>query len=214
MTQWYYADRGQTPRGPVDAAGLAAQLRAGNLAAEGLVWRDGMTQWEPLSRHADALGLGPLAPAPLPRKKLSGCLIAVIVAGVSVPLLGILTAIAIPAYQDYTLGARTSSALLVAAPLKPAIVDHLQREGDCPDNNSDGFRAATAYASGNVASIELRTFEGSNSCGMELTLRGTGSDKLDDNVMWLEYIEYDAGKRAWACRSSISDNYMPPNCRG
>lgn len=212
MTQWYYADRGQTPRGPVDAAGLAAQLRAGNLAAEGLVWRDGMTQWEPLSRHADALGLGALAPAPLPRKKLSGCLIAVIVSAVClIPALGILAAIAIPAYQDYTLRAKASSALVVAAPLKPLIVEFLRREGECPDNDSRGFRPPTAYASVNVASIELGAFDESEHCGMELKLRGTGNDKLDDKEVWLEY---DAGKQAWICSSEIDDKYLPPDCRG
>src|SRR5690606_19485184 len=46
MTDWYYALDGQR-HGPVQAAELAGLARSGAIAAQTLVWRDGLAQWSP-----------------------------------------------------------------------------------------------------------------------------------------------------------------------
>jgi uncharacterized RDD family membrane protein YckC len=47
MTQWYYSDYERNRHGPVSAGDLAELHRAGQLAAETLVWHEGLVQWRP-----------------------------------------------------------------------------------------------------------------------------------------------------------------------
>ncbi|MEO8366367.1 MAG: pilin [Pseudoxanthomonas sp.] len=232
MSDWYYSAGNEQRQGPLSSDDLVAQFRYGRIGLDTLVWRDGQSQWQPLGSFAAELGLANSAGAPLPpplpasrpgsttyaspvqaapKSGLSGCMIAlIVVAALAVPLVAILAAIAIPAYQDYVLRAKTSAALMETAPLKSGIAGHLARERACPSNGDADFGAPQTYASGNLASITFGTFESSR-CGMELILRNAGSDRLDGKKIWLEYDPSDA---SWQCSSEIDDKYLPATCRG
>jgi uncharacterized RDD family membrane protein YckC len=54
MTQWYYASAGER-LGPVDAQDLQARLERGELDGDTLVWREGMTDWQPVREVAAEL---------------------------------------------------------------------------------------------------------------------------------------------------------------
>ncbi|MGH8026585.1 MAG: pilin, partial [Pseudoxanthomonas sp.] len=153
-------------------------------------------------------------PQPLsapPKSGMSGCMIAIIVAAVlAVPMMGILAAIALPAYNDYTLRAKVAMALPVAEPAKTALISHLSSEQTCPSNEDAGFGAPESYASGTVASISFGQFE-SELCGMELILAVPGKAALDGKAVWLEY---DPSDSSWQCSSEIDDKYLPIQCRG
>ena len=232
MSDWYYSAGNDQRQGPLSSDDLVARFRHGHIGLDTLVWRDGLAQWQTLGDFAAELGLTNNAGAPLPpplppsrpasaiyaapvqaapKSSLSGCMIALIVAvALAVPMVAILAAIALPAYQDYVLRAKTSATLLEAAPLKPDIAEYLARQQACPSNGDTGFDAAETYASGNLASITFGTFE-SNRCGMELILRNAGSERLDGKKIWLEY---DPSDSSWGCSSEIDDKYLPANCRG
>ena len=232
MSDWYYSAGNDQRQGPLSSDDLVAQFRYGRIGLDTLVWRDGQSQWQPLGDFAAELGLANSAGAPLPpplpaarpasatyastarsapKSGLSGCMIAlIVVAALAVPMAAILAAIALPAYQDYTLRARTSAALLEAAPLKPDIAEYLARERACPSNGDADFGAPETYASAHLASITLGTFE-SEHCGMELILRNAGNDRLDGKKVWLEY---DPADSSWQCSSEIDDKYLPTTCRG
>ena len=47
--QWYYSKNG-TQLGPVEEADLRSKLTAGEVSANDLVWREGMTDWLPAAR--------------------------------------------------------------------------------------------------------------------------------------------------------------------
>jgi len=229
MSDWYYAEGNQQRRGPLPETDLAELFRSGRIGLDTWVWREGLPQWRPLSEFARELSLSvaaappplPLpptmpgqaaAPAPAtPKRGLSGCMIAlIIVAACSVPAIAILAAIALPAYQDYTLRAKVAGALTEAAPLKVAAAEFRARDGRCPDNGDAGFGPAESYATAQVASIRLGEFE-DGKCGMELRLRGTGSDRLDGKAVWFEL---DANAGRWTCTSEIENRYLPQACRG
>jgi type IV pilus assembly protein PilA len=63
-----------------------------------------------------------------------------------VAIIGILAAIAIPAYQDYIIRAQTTEAFSLASFVKPKVVDYRQRFGRFPADN----RAAGVPSAGSI----------------------------------------------------------------
>lgn len=67
MQDWHYADAARVQHGPLDTTEMQARHAAGMLSPDTLVWQPGMAEWEPLSQHAEALGIHfPAPPAPAP----------------------------------------------------------------------------------------------------------------------------------------------------
>ena len=67
-----------------------------------------------------------------------------------VVILGILAAIAIPAYQDYSIRAKVSEAINTASPAKLAVAEFYQSEGNFPTNRtaSGASQVDTKYVNG------------------------------------------------------------------
>lgn len=63
MSIWYYTGAEQQRLGPLSTDELKQYFRRGAIAAETLVWRDGMLQWRPLGDLAAQLGLAETPPA-------------------------------------------------------------------------------------------------------------------------------------------------------
>jgi type IV pilus assembly protein PilA len=237
MAQWYYAEGPGRNVGPLTTEELAACFRRGQLMLDSQVWREGMAQWQPLRSVAAELGLdatasatAPMPPplpgapghasprpgapaiAPAPRGMSRGTIILIICLAAIIPMLailGILAAIAIPAYQQYTSRAKLMEPIAAGDALKPLIERHLA-EGRCPDNDADGFQPEDAYASPHVAGILVGEFD-DGTCGVEVRVRGTGNSRMDDHAIW---IFYDGQSRSWGCTSDIEDQLLPERCRG
>ena len=61
-----------------------------------------------------------------------------------VAIIGILAAIAIPAYQDYVIRSQVSEALAMAGAAKASVAEYYANKGSWPaDNNLSGMGAAT-----------------------------------------------------------------------
>lgn len=230
---WYYADASRARHGPLSAAELLERLRDGLLDRTTLVWREGMPDWQPLHALAAELGLpaaavppplpparppppsaAPAAEVAVPRAGLSGCgigaIVAVVLGLLLVAVLGILAAIAVPAYRDYTLRAHASTAIGSLDLLKGEIVAFAAQQGRCPVNGDPGFDAAQDYASDFVEQVRIGRFDNGH-CGLEATVHAPGKDKLDGKALWLDY---DAQAAAWNCSSELDDRYLPVHCRG
>ncbi|HGO7127567.1 TPA: prepilin-type N-terminal cleavage/methylation domain-containing protein, partial [Neisseria meningitidis] len=54
-----------------------------------------------------------------------------------IAIVGILAAVALPAYQDYTARAQVSEAILLAEGQKSAVTEYYLNHGIWPDGNSD-----------------------------------------------------------------------------
>jgi uncharacterized RDD family membrane protein YckC len=70
MTSWWYAENGQQ-FGPIDQNSLTQHFRAGKIAPQTLVWREGMTQWQNLASVPELrILLAPPIPAmpPIPQQ--------------------------------------------------------------------------------------------------------------------------------------------------
>lgn len=238
MTQWYYADRQRQRYGPVSSAELAGQFHAGRIALDALVWHEGLSQWQKLGDFAAELGLlepatGPAAnamPPPVPgasqpqssihaaapvvKPGMSGGKIALIVAAVLIlpvlSVLGILAAISIPAYNDYTVRAKVAETMTQASQIKVMVTEFRSAEGSCPGNGDADFGEPESYASQYVAQARIGEFD-DGTCGIELRLHNTGNSIIDGKHVWLAY---DADNSDWTCSSEIDDRYLPVHCRG
>ncbi|MGC8854990.1 MAG: pilin, partial [Halothiobacillaceae bacterium] len=72
-----------------------------------------------------------------------------------VAIIGILAAVAMPAYQDYIARSQIAEAMNLASGLKTAVAEVYGQAGTCPTNGSDGIAAATAIKGKYVAKVDV-----------------------------------------------------------
>ncbi len=128
-----------------------------------------------------------------------------------VAIIGILAAIAIPAYQDYTIRAQVSEGLSLSAGAKAAVAEFYQDSGAWPANNGEaGLEVSTNIKGKYVTKVAVGAANGvltvtygndanSNIAGDSLTLSAT------DNT----------GSVSWACAngSGLQAKWLPAACR-
>ncbi|HGG8206570.1 TPA: pilin [Neisseria meningitidis] len=74
-----------------------------------------------------------------------------------IAIVGILAAVALPAYQDYTARAQVSEAILLAEGQKSAVTEYYLNHGKWPANNSSAGVATSANIKGKyVQSVEVK----------------------------------------------------------
>src|SRR5262245_53939724 len=73
-----------------------------------------------------------------------------------VAIIGILAAIAIPAYQDYTIRSQVTEGLNLAAPAKASVADYYANTGNFPaDNSTAGLSDAASITGKYVTSVTV-----------------------------------------------------------
>src|SRR5690554_3700666 len=121
-----------------------------------------------------------------------------------VAIIGILAAIALPAYQDYTKRSHVSEGLSLAGGAKASVSEYVASNNRFPANNDSAGLAAAGDIKGNaVDSVEVD--------GGEITI--TYSDKVDGATLVLSPATH-AGGISWTCKpGTISTKLIPSNCR-
>ncbi|EOG0107631.1 pilin, partial [Neisseria gonorrhoeae] len=74
-----------------------------------------------------------------------------------IAIVGILAAVALPAYQDYTARAQVSEAILLAEGQKSAVTEYYLNNGEWPkDNGSAGVASASKIIGKYVKQVEVK----------------------------------------------------------
>lgn len=156
-----------------------------------------------------------------------------------VAIIGILAAIAIPAYQDYTIRAQVSEGLSLAAAAKTAIAETFLNRGVAPANREDaGMSATLTDTSGKyVQSVDVDngtiTVVYGNDANAKVNFANTPAESQlgiqpfrtqDDSVAWLcgesdPATTFSAGVVAMgtgptaAAETTVLPKYLPSACR-
>jgi type IV pilus assembly protein PilA len=130
-----------------------------------------------------------------------------------VAIIGILAAVALPAYQDYTIRTKVSEGLSLAAGAKAAVTESYASQGAFPaDNASAGLPAANTITGNAVTSVTVGA-GGVISILYNATLGGNPTM----NAQTLTLTPADAGGSvSWTCAIGADDTrykYVPANCR-
>lgn len=140
-----------------------------------------------------------------------------------VAIIGILAAIALPAYQDYIARAQVSEPLTSIDGLKVKVAEHFSDEGACPDNDtaavtSRGIGLDTSYSGQYVTQIVTAgTATTDGACTITATFKATGVNKaLQGNTLTMELYGADTGTFKWGCYTNVattSYKLLPKGCK-
>jgi type IV pilus assembly protein PilA len=139
-----------------------------------------------------------------------------------VAIIGILAAIAIPAYQDYTVRSQVTEGLNLASDLKAAVAETFAQTGQWPANNnavgidavkSGKYVSDVSISTGTIA-ITYGVTANTNINGKILALTPTTSNNGD--VIWNCGYKATVGNKsptAGAVTTNVTAKYLPASCR-
>ena len=130
-----------------------------------------------------------------------------------VAIIGILAAIAIPAYQDYTIRAQVSEGLNLAGGAKAAVTEYYQDSGILAANNSDaGLELAGEIKGKYVTAVTV----GATAAGVVQITYGNDVNQAIKGKTLLMSPTTNAGSVEWQCSSAageIENKHLPAACR-
>lgn len=122
-----------------------------------------------------------------------------------VAIIGILAAIALPAYQDYTKRSHVSEGLSLAAGAKASVTEYYSSMGKWPsDNGAAGL--ATNIKGNAVSDVQVATS----------TITITYNDKVENSKKLILKASNADGAIQWKCGASgtdVNNKFLPANCR-
>ncbi|WP_279610005.1 pilin [Burkholderia contaminans] len=137
---------------------------------------------------------------------------------ITVAIVGILAAVALPAYQDYTIRAQISEGILLSEQFKPAITDFYANNGKLPQAESDlnvgipagKYSTMTMVAGTNSSTVYVLTTFGNEANqlvqGKQLTLMAQVVPGVD-NLQWT------CKGNSGISSTPVPNKYLPISCK-
>ncbi len=120
-----------------------------------------------------------------------------------VAIIGILAAIAIPAYQDYTIRAKVTEVVVAASACKVSVSEYAQTMNALPAN----LAVAGCSDSPSQYVASLAVVDG------VITVEAVATEIPEGGNITLTPTLTAGGTVTWVCAGSISSKYRPANCR-
>jgi len=117
-----------------------------------------------------------------------------------VAIIGILAAVALPAYQDYTVRARVSELILAASSAKTALSEGMQTTGSW---SQQWMSSITISATGMIAGATI---------GASGQIIVSGNAPTSSSIVTMTPNTTTDNKLVWTCTGAPS-KYMPASCR-
>jgi type IV pilus assembly protein PilA len=118
-----------------------------------------------------------------------------------VAIIGILAAVALPAYQDYTVRAKVSEVMLAASSAKTAVSEGAANLSAMPSAASVDVQSQSSKY---VASVAWD--------GTKITATARGDSNIDTSTITMTGT-YSGGQMTWVCGGTIAAKYRPSSCK-
>lgn len=129
-----------------------------------------------------------------------------------VAIIGILAAIALPAYQDYTKRSHVSEGLSLAGAAKMGVSEYYADKGIWPTSNTDvGLASATSIKGNAVRSVAV---SGTTTAGGIITITYNTKVEAGNTIVMTPTSSNTSGSITWACNTgTVQSKYRPATCR-
>lgn len=130
-----------------------------------------------------------------------------------VAIIGILAAIAIPSYQDYTARAQVSEAVTLAAGFKTGIAEYAQSGGNLSDLNNRATAIGNTTSGRYVSTVELI---GGTTNGIIIQAKMSATSAASAIRGQTLRIETADGGQTWECgaaNTSLAAKHRPTGCK-
>ncbi|HFA0502258.1 TPA: pilin, partial [Neisseria gonorrhoeae] len=118
-----------------------------------------------------------------------------------IAIVGILAAVALPAYQDYTARAQVSEAILLAEGQKSAVTEYYLNHGTWPkDNTSAGVASSSSIKGKYVQKVEV------NNGVVTATMKSDGVNKEIKGKKLSLWGRREDGSVKWFCGQPVKRN--------
>ena len=127
-----------------------------------------------------------------------------------VAIIGILAAIAVPMYLDYSVRTQVAHGINLASGAKAAVTEYYQDQGVFPaDNTTAGVEAAASITGQYITSVQV---------GANGVIRVTYGNDVNLKILNAQLIMTptdNLGSVSWACTgdATLVDKWLPPACR-
>lgn len=131
---------------------------------------------------------------------------------IAIAIIGILAALAIPAYQDYAVRAKISEAINFAAAAKISVAEHYMSEGRLPRDLSEA-----GLVSINTRYLDSLSYQLQDNTGhIILTLSDQVSESVAQQRITLSATASQQAFLQWECRpaddNGVAERYLPSSC--
>lgn len=126
-----------------------------------------------------------------------------------VAIIAILSAIAIPAYQDYLVRAQVAEGLALSSGAKAAVWEYVSNTGNYPPSNqSAGLPTSTAIRGTYVSSVDV------SGGPIVVGFQNAGANQAIRTQLLVLSPVTVAGSILWSCKpSTLASKYLPTPCR-